>query len=124
MGTTGEGGKREKDDGCEGAGWSRGTRSALYIRIGCVLRTEGGKAEKRERGGDPRAPELLLQLSDEALLDLVVHFKELKGDENDNGLGLAHVHLLGRRNVKILQVCLPLRVVALFRRKRREVGSV
>jgi len=78
---------------------------------------EGGREGERE-GGD--VPELLLQLPDEALLDLVVGLEELEGDEDDDGLGLAHLHFLGRGNVEVLQVCLPLSVVALLEKKGRE----
>ena len=59
------------------------------------------------------APELLLKLADQALLDLVVGLEELVGHKYHNGLGLAHVHLLRRGDVQVLQVCLPLGVVAL-----------
>lgn len=60
------------------------------------------------------APELLLELADEALLDLVVGLEELVGHHHHDGIGLApHRHLLGRHDVQVLQVRLPLRVVAL-----------
>jgi len=43
----------------------------------------------------------------------VVGLEELEGDEDDDGLRLAHLHLLGRGDVEVLQVCLPLGVVGL-----------
>ena len=109
-----------------------GSAVALLPKGGGTLQTEregrreGGKEGRKEEEDNSHAPELLFQLSDAAVLNLVVDFEELKGDEDDNSLGLAHIHLLGSCDVEILQVCLPLGVVALFRRESegvREVGA-
>lgn len=71
------------------------------------------QSSERSRPHRP-APELLLELADEALLDLVVRLEELVGDHHHDGVGLApHRHLLGRRDVQVLQVRLPLLIVAL-----------